>query len=65
LTGSREIGLSKCKKILLLSHVIVAPGRNSVKISSKEYTNGKYPYLKTETDGLKPNNLLSLPECIG
>jgi hypothetical protein len=31
LTGSMEIGLSMCKKILLLSHVIVAPGRNSVK----------------------------------
>jgi len=27
--------------------------------------NSTYPYLKTEADGLKPNNLLSLPECIG
>lgn len=40
----------------------VAPSGQSVWVNVEKRTNGR-KYLKTEADGVEPNNLLALPHC--
>lgn len=39
----------------------VTVGRNTVKVIVAKHEGNKY--IKTENDGIQPDNLLSLPEC--